>query len=184
MNLHIGSIIPTQRVIRNRDQIRPMVDFVRSGRYFDQVELDRYAAANPNCYGMACAPSKPSPLIQIDQMEDGVMYARDGHHRLFSIWSGSRAYLLPSEYQVKQRTYAQYAEINLRAGWTTPFDPRVEIRKANLANWKEHVSMLIQCLYNLSLDEFDVQEMIRDAHDDLMYTEPRGNLRHIKDVER
>jgi hypothetical protein len=52
--------------------------------------------------------------------------------------------LWPEEYQVTAWSYEQYQEVNLAAGWVTPFDPRAEVRVADLVAWKQRALELAQ----------------------------------------
>lgn len=168
MSLHLDLLIPTQRTVRNSRQIETMVAFVERGGVFDRASLDEYADE----FGL-----RPGPLVQIEQFEDESLYPRDGHHRLIGILLGGRDCLLPSEYQIVRRTYSQYTEINLAAGWVTPFDPRTELRKEDLSDWKTRIAQLRQIG-----SEPEVISFIRANK--ASYSEPRGGIRHIRDIAR
>lgn len=166
MKLSIDLLIPTQRAIRNSRQIETMASFVRKGGVFDRDALDRYADE----LGL-----RSGPLVQIERFEDGLMYPRDGHHRLIGMLLGGREHLLSGEYQISERRYSEYEEINLEIGWVTPFDPRIEIRKEDLSDWKRQVLSLSD---SASTDA--VTAFIRANKS--AYAEPRANVRHIRDI--
>jgi hypothetical protein len=167
MRIHIDLLIPTQRGIRNIRQIESMVAFVRNGGVFDRASLDQYAEKT----GV-----RAGPLIQIEQFEDELTYPRDGLHRLISLVLGGRNYLLDSECEFARRKYSEYEEINLEAGWVTPFDPRTEIRKENLSEWKAKIAQLRDSASN---DE--VIEFIRANKQ--LYAETRGDIRRVRDIK-
>ncbi len=111
-----------------------------------------------------------SPLIQISKFPDG-LYVHDGHHRVVSTYGAGRFYLTKDEYEITEWTYGQYLEINLSAGWYTPFDPRTHCRKPNLSKFKKLIRTLIK------INPEDVEETIRNRFND--YCEPR----RIKSVQ-
>lgn len=77
-----------------------------------------------------------SPLIQITQFEDVALYLH------VATLLGRRDYLRDDEYNVTARRYADYLEINHPNGWYTPFDPRLEMRKADFGSFKKMAKSL------------------------------------------
>lgn len=109
--LPIATLIPTQAGLRDWTLARSLAEQVRAGRTFDRVG------------------EKP---IEVSVFEDGRRYVHNGHHRVVAVHLAGRAALLPTEYAERAWTYAEYAAWNPTAGWVTPFDPRTEMRVADL----------------------------------------------------
>jgi hypothetical protein len=109
-----------------------MLDFVRAGGIYS-LPLD----SSTNTARQRC--------ILIERVADGTLYVADGLHRVVSVLLGRNPPLLwPKEFTVREVTYQMYAEIDPAGGWITPFDPRIEVRFANLATFKRDVSDIIK----------------------------------------
>jgi hypothetical protein len=121
--IYIDDITITQNGIRNPDQLSKMVEFVRSGGFFnlEALQLHRPDARK---------------IIQLPQFPDGKIYLHDGHHRTASIWLGGRNYLREDEYRLYNETYERYMELNPSEDWYTPFDPRTEVRLPDFFQFK------------------------------------------------
>lgn len=152
--MNLDTLIVTQHRLRVYDQLPGMVEFVLRGGFWTKEVLCRYA--DERCL------LRP-PLIEISEFEDGLFYAHDGHHRLTATLMGGRQFLHTDEYRVTRWTYQQYLEINLTAGWMTPFDPRTRCRKHDISPFKAEITKLAS--------DPRVEEIIRNRLND--YTEPR-----------
>ena len=166
MNLSLSSLIPTHGALRNFQQVETMIRFVLEGGVFDRKTLDCFAAEK----GI-----KPSPLIQITEFEDGDRYIHDGHHRALSIYMGGRKEIYESEYETTRWTYEQYLEVNFGQNWVTPFDPRTEVRIADLKQWKQTVAAL-----RTAIDDEATKKFILGCRDSIV--KPRDEIRNIKDI--
>lgn len=166
MDIALSSLIPTHEAIRNFSQLEPMIEDVISGLIFDRPTLDSFAAEHN---------LKPSPLIQISEFEDGDRYIHDGHHRTLSIYMGGRDEIYASEYEINRWTYEQYLEVNFNLNWVTPFDPRTEVRCADLRQWK----LAVQGLRKAVSDE-ETKRFIFKYRDSIV--KPRGEIRKIWDI--
>jgi len=169
--LRIAELLPTHADLRDTDQISRMIEHVRKGGRFNLAELQRHL--NETGEGHL-------QLIQIARFEDEALYIRDGHHRALSIHKAGRDFLHEDEYEISSWVYSDFMEANIEAGWMTPFDPRLEIRKSDLKEWKEAVRAEIS---SRELDKNDLQRIrsfIRRNRD--RFALPRGNVRHIEDL--
>ena len=81
--------------------------------------------------------------VQLSRFEDGQIYCHNGHHRIGSCTLAGREMLLEGEYRIEEWTYAQYQEINWAARWTTPFDPRLETRIADLTPFRVALGFVV-----------------------------------------
>lgn len=169
MTLSLDNLIPMQRAVRDHRQIVTMTEYVRDGGIFDADSLAAYSKQT----GI-----RMSPLIPVETFEDGLQFARDGHHRLVSILLAGRDFLYDSEYLIVLRTYQQYSEINLAVGWVTPFDPRTEIRKEDLSAWK---NLVAQEKLREGATTHDVIKFIRANRS--AYSETRGVISRIGDIQ-
>lgn len=131
--LDITRMWASQNDLRNVRQIAGMILDVRSGRYFTQDELQAHSPNKLGCQSM----------ITITCFPDGQTMTHDGHHRLVSIWLGGRATVRGDEYRMNSFTYSDYTDINLKAGWFTPFDPLRDIRLCNFGFFKDEVTRLL-----------------------------------------
>ena len=129
-------ILTTQHSVRNGWQIPGMSKFIKAGGYFNRKSLDEFAKKNGN---------RPSPLVQINEFEDGVKALLDGHHRGIGILEGNRDFFNDDEIEVKHYTYKEFTDIvflnpdSSWMGWVTPFDPRNSIRFAETKAFKDRV---------------------------------------------
>jgi hypothetical protein len=131
--LEIDKLRPTQFHVRDIESVIFMSGLVSNGSVFDKQTVDEL--------GKIISRSR-NPLISVCRFEDEVLYIRDGHHRIASIFLGGRIYLHESEYVIEDRKYSDFTEISedaIKAGWITPFDPREEIRKADFLEYKKNV---------------------------------------------
>lgn len=135
----------TQYGLRNRGQLQGMIDFVRGGGCFNKQSL-----------------LIPGPLVQLAVFEDGEVYIADGHHRIAAMIMAGREEMFDEEYTTVNWKYSEYTDINLNCGWVTPFDPRVELRIADYAEYKADIS-------KVSL--FEAKEFIRTNK--AMYVVPK-----------
>lgn len=125
--MKLKNLIVTQEEVRPTITLPPMIQFVRDGGFWTLEALLRYASLHGQ---------RLSPLIQLSRFEDGLLYIHDGHHRCVSTHLGGRDHLLESEYVVTDWTYDQYLEVNFANGWYTPFDPRTQVRVADIRPFK------------------------------------------------
>ena len=127
MNLNELGII--QGELRNIKQIDGMVEHVRSGGFFDYQSLLKVNLS--------------SSLIEIAYFpEDGRYYIHNGHHRAVSIYLGGRTYIDDTEYYLKKWHYKDYNTINFDVGYVTPFDPRKEVRVADISRFKKRIMII------------------------------------------
>jgi hypothetical protein len=119
--------------IRHKHQVVEMSWLVRDGLFWTgdvlRAHADKYHTLVPR-------------LIAIARFPDGRMMIRDGHHRCLATYLGGRAYLRHDEYIVETYTYEMYAEINFKAGFVTPFDPRTEVRVPDFTAFRQEVFRL------------------------------------------
>jgi len=162
----IDTLIVTQHRLRYIDHVPSMIKFIEGGGVWTKDVLEKYAAIHH--------PGKVSPLIQISRFEDGLEYIHDGHHRILTMYLGGRHHLHPEEFEVTEWTYSQYLEINLKAGWFTPYDPRTHCRKADLALYKIAVKSVLDVL-----GEEMATQQIRNSI--FRYAEPRV-FRSVKEM--
>jgi len=86
----------------------------------------------------------PEDPVQLSRFEDEQIYCHNGHHRVAACVMAGRTDLEEGEYEVQEWTYAQYQEINWDAGWTTPFDPRLETRAADLSPFRTALGFVVE----------------------------------------
>ena len=129
--------------LRHPAQIPEMINFVKQGGFWTQRVLTDYAEKNQL--------TRICPLKEIIEFPDKKYMTHDGHHRLVSIFLGGRDYIREDEFVIKNWTYEDYLEINFSNNWVTPFDPRIEIRLAEIGKFKKHA---------LDLSKTSVQESI------------------------
>lgn len=97
------------------------------------------------------------PIIA-NRFEDGRIAIRDGHHRLQVLAALGRTHLsVPDEIRLENLTYAQYREVDFSQGWVTPFDPRTEVRLAQLGGFKKLIQLLRQSLSDEDVRRFILQ---------------------------
>jgi hypothetical protein len=92
----------------------------------------------------ARAPHGFRTPIVIDRFPDDRLYVRDGQHRVTAVLvARPTGELLPGEYVIVDRSYAMYTELDLADAWCTPFDPRTEVRLADIGAFKARVRALL-----------------------------------------
>lgn len=134
--MRFEDILTTQHSVRNGWQIPGMAKFVGEGGIFNRKNLDDFAKKSNK---------KPSPLVQINKFEDGVLALLDGHHRGIGILEGGRDFFYDEEVQITNYTYKDFTDIVFLntdgswMGWVTPFDPRETIRFCETKNFKDRV---------------------------------------------
>jgi hypothetical protein len=150
--------------LRDYKQIDSMIAHVQSGGLFTKDVLEGFAKEQ----GL-----KTSPLIQISEFEDGQRFIHDGHHRIVSIWLGEREHINDDEYEIKNWKYQDYLDVAFLKsdgdwlGWVTPYDPRTEVRMADLADFKK-------CVHDIFYDaggEAAARNFI--ANNKMLYVKPR-----------
>ena len=130
-NLPISDLLVTQDGLRDYEQFKRMVSFVRTGGLFNDETLGSYAIRHNL--------SKAAPRIEIARFEDNIMAVHNGHHRIMSIYFGRRDKTLrPSEFFIKEWRHKDYQDIVLPY-WVTPFNVMDELRIHELHDWKEEV---------------------------------------------
>jgi hypothetical protein len=105
-----------------------MVEFVRRGGYFERNAL----IACHVCSNREDAPS----LIQIANIE-GELFVHDGHHRVIAVALAKRHLIFDAELTVTKYTWEDYTKANIAKKWYTPFDPRTEVRLADLTRFRK-----------------------------------------------
>lgn len=117
---------------RSTKSIEKMVEFVSDGGAYDPTTLSSRKSG------------RTAPIV-LTRFEDQRLFVHDGLHRVASIFLGRESgRLFESEFEIQEFTYQEYDEINLQEKYFTPFDPRKEVRVADLANFKTRVSQLIE----------------------------------------
>lgn len=152
--MYINDIIVTQNALRHPEQVDQMIDLVKQGDHFSVGKLAEY-------------DPKSTRLIELYELDDGIIYIHNGHHRLWSIYKAGRTFLYKDEFTLKPATYEWFAELNPEAGWYTPYDLRTEIRLANLQFWKSKAAYH----YNEIVNPKDFDQWVRDH--DYLYLEDR-----------
>ena len=129
--MHVNQLLLIQDGFRRSTKtVQAMIRFVAEGGKYDADTL-------------AARPSGRAKLMVINRFEDGRFCVHDGLHRAASIFLGRPSGLLTeSEYEIQEFTYDQYNEINLEAKYFTPFDPRTEVRVADLSSFKNRINRL------------------------------------------
>lgn len=128
-NLEVADLIVTQNGLRA--DITDLYELVITGHVFNVESLTDYGIKNQG--------GRVSPVIQLSRFEDGLIYIHDGHHRCAAICMGGRKFVYPSEYQLTDWTYQDYYEPAYHNNWYLPFDPRTEVRHADLNHIKAYV---------------------------------------------
>ena len=128
--IFLENLMVMQDDLRHPAQIPEMIEFVRQGGFWTQDVLANYAKNNQL--------TRICPLKEIIEFPDKKYMTHDGHHRLVSVYLGGRDYIREDEFVIKNWTYDDYLEINFPNNWVTPFDPRTEIRLAEIGKFKKH----------------------------------------------
>ena len=126
--MNIQDLMLTQDGFRlHPDEMQAMVDFVRSGGRFTEEALASHDPARKS-------------LIAVSKFGDGCHFIRDGLHRSVAIYLGRDDPVLhEDEFVVESMTYDMYTGPAVDKGWYTPFDPRIEVRKADFHEFKQQV---------------------------------------------
>lgn len=106
----------------------------------DPWRMHRLAGAVAAGYNFLCEKA----LVQLTRFEDGQLYCHNGHHRIGACTLAGREELFEGEYRIEDWSYAQYQEINWDARWTTPFDPRLETRIADLTPFRVALDFIVE----------------------------------------
>ena len=113
-------------------EVEEMIDFVKSGGRFNKARLDLFT------------PDHNNKLIAITRCEDGEEFVRDGFHRVMAICLGRPdGMMYDDEYFIENLTYLRMNTPHLNMRYYTPFDPRVEVRAADFAEFKDVVEKVI-----------------------------------------
>lgn len=164
--MFLKDLMVMQSGLRNIDQIEGMIDFVEKGGFWTNEVLKHYALENNR---------KVCPLIEIVCFPNNQYMIHDGTHRSVSIYLAGRNYLRFDEYLVKKWTYQNYLEISFENNWVTPFDPRTEIKIADIGEFKKKA---------LEISKISLEEsinFIRNNKD--LYIVPR-TVHFIEDLVR
>lgn len=154
--MKINNLIVTQNGLRNLEQVKSMIYFVRDDGIFD-----RHVIKNK--------------LIAINVFEDGKHYIHDGHHRVAAVYlSGKRDHLYQEEYFITHLPYIRYIEANFDNNWYTPFDPRTHLRLLDFFDFKNNVIALANDCREKAIEYI--------AANSSEYLVPRSNIYHIKEI--
>ena len=153
--LDLNKLYVMQDGVRAAEQIPGMIEFVKKGGVWTLQNLQHYA----NQHSL-----KPSPIMEISLFPDGKLMIHDGHHRAIATYLGGRTFLYPSEFWIRNWTYEDYTGINFAARWVTPFDPRTDLRSAEIYGFKSKAMKLFE-----TAGEKTALDFIR-SH---MFTKPR-----------
>lgn len=128
--LEMSNLAVMQDDLRHHAQIIPMIEFAAKGGFWTQKALEEFAVQNN---------IRVCPIAEIIRFPDGKYMVHDGHHRVVATWIAGRHHLRSDEFKIKELTYENYMGINFSVGWVTPFDPRCELRSADIGVYKTHV---------------------------------------------
>lgn len=128
----LADLVPMQDGFRrSRATLQKMFDFVRAGGRFDPETLHGRDSG------------RATPII-LNRFEDGRVYIHDGLHRAAAILAArDSAVIDEDEYEVDSYTYQEYDELNIDVGYLTPFDPRREVRVADLSGFHQRARSVI-----------------------------------------
>jgi hypothetical protein len=130
--LPIDQLIVMQQSIRDREQIKSMVEYATAGGLWTQQRIDTHAKA----HGRKAYP------IYITRFPDGDLMIHDGHHRVMATCIAGRHALKEEEYVIRDWNYESYNEVAFDRGYVTPFDPKTEVRLDDFADFKVYVLTL------------------------------------------
>jgi hypothetical protein len=128
MNLALSKLLVMQSHLRDYSQIPQMVEYVRNDGFWTSSTLSMFANKQN---------IKTSSICEIASFPNDIWMIHDGHHRVASIFLGGRDYLREDEFFIKEWSYDKYLEINFDNKWVTPFHPLLEIRLADIKNFKK-----------------------------------------------
>ena len=165
--LKVADILVTQTSLRDFDQLKQMINFVRTGGLFDEGSLGSYAIRN--------SINRAAPRIEVARFEDGIMAIHNGHHRAMAIFLGRKDKSLhSSEFFIREWKYKDYTDIVL-PHWVTPFDVINELRLSELHYWKDKVRK-----FYVQHGEAATQQFIRENKN--QYSITRGSLYTVGDM--
>jgi hypothetical protein len=129
LTVELDRLLPTQGGFRLPSSARvAMVEHVRDGGDFRSA---------------TSSAGRPTPIV-IDRFPDSRLFVRDGLHRVTAILLGREdRRLWPGEYRMCEMSYRMYTSLDPADGWFTPFDPRAEVRLADIAAFKVQVVALL-----------------------------------------
>lgn len=165
--IYLKDILVTQNGLRNINQIKPMIKYVKDGGKFDKGSMDGYFIKHPKAHN--------GPVIQLAKFPDGKLFIADGHHRMFAILLAGRDFLYDNEYTVVNWTYESYVDVNFTQKWVTPFDPRLELRFFDFLAFKTQV---YSCLKRS--EQAAVDYILNNRH---LYVMDRKNINTIEDFK-
>ena len=113
---------------------------MKNGHIFTKEALEEYANSPDKIQPSGRKNFSEVRLISLTRFEDGKVFIHDGHHRCAAILQGGRDHLHEQEYIITDMKYAQYDEINLDAGFVTPFVPTHEIRLSDFSEFKDQAT--------------------------------------------
>jgi hypothetical protein len=131
LKIDLGKLLVSQEELRDVQQVVGMVRHVYNHGLWTQEVLDKFS------------PDGSNKLIAVTRFPDDKLLLHDGHHRLFATLLAGRRVLMPEEYVLTDRQYADYLEINFKTGWLTPFCPMKEIRIADFINFKREAAAIV-----------------------------------------
>jgi hypothetical protein len=112
--LPLSEVYATQQMVRSKETLKELI------ATFDVDTL------------------RTQKLVVFRCLDDGRRYLHNGHHRALALLVAhpERPWLAPDEYVLISTTYERLAHVDRSKHWVTPFDPRSELRKADLAEFK------------------------------------------------
>lgn len=159
-DIKLGELIVMQDSLRHTVQVPGMIEFVRTGGFWTQESLKAFAVQNKL--------SRVSPVMEIIRFPDKKLMVHDGHHRIVATYLAGRNYLRGNEYVYNDWSYDDYLEINFGNRWVTPFDPRIEIRAADIGVFKKEALELAKsdpdAAIRFILDSKQVYVKPREVH--------------------
>jgi hypothetical protein len=170
--IDVAELVPMQDGFRRSiATLQKMLDFVRGGGKYDPETLQKRDSG------------RVAPIV-LNRFENGRIFLHDGLHRAATILAGRESgSLYADEYRIDSYSYQEYDEINLAAGYLTPFDPRREVRVADLRNFQTRARSIIDAKQDLSQFVHDhrnlyarprrpfhasLDQMVRHFHPDLL----------------
>jgi hypothetical protein len=131
MHINLATLQITQHGLRNTNQLKNMVEFVKRHGYFDQNAMSAFHV----CDGRPDVPS----LIHIADIK-GQLFIHDGHHRAMAAYLGGRHHIFDKEFCIFEYSWEDYLKPNLDKQWHTPFDPRTEVRLTDMSRYRRMMS--------------------------------------------
>lgn len=167
--LPLSSLYVTQDALRHFDALDEIISYVSNGGFWTPDFLARYAEERKL--------RSTSPVIQISKFEDGKLFLHDGHHRTIGT-SFVRNYLRHDEFNISSWKYSDYNEVNLSSGWYTPYDPRTDVRNADISEWKAKIRKMLKS--NMRTD--DVISYIFEHQSEFRHV--RGDVFKVADLAK